>query len=449
MNWDTVILIALKILAVLALVLLNGFFVAAELAMVRIRDSQLASLAAKGNRRAKTARHILSHIDVYIGATQFGITMVSLGLGMAVEPVFHDLLQPLFDLLGVASESLRHRIALGVGFFTNCYLLIVAGELVPKAVAIRRTLRAALWTASPLVWFYQLSYPFIWLLNRSSQLILKWMGIGADELHGAQSEEELRIILAAAQGSPDRRNLILNALDLRHRTAREVMRPRNDVTVFDSAATLAECLAIAEKTRYSRFPICDDGDPDKARGVIHIKDLYAFRDRARTAADLLPVARKLICVPETARLEKLLKRFLEKKSHFAFVVDEFGGTLGIVTLENVIEALVGQIQDEFDVEATQFIRRGENVWEVSGMLPLHDLEHIIGPVAHDESVATASGWVTQRLGGFPKTGDAFVAGDYELRVEEMDGLRVAKLKITKRKAAEGDVTILRREPPKP
>jgi CBS domain containing-hemolysin-like protein len=432
MNWQAVILIALKILAVLVLVLLNGFFVAAELAMVRIRDSQLAALAAKGNRRAKAARHILAHIDAYIGATQFGITMVSLGLGVAVEPVFHDLLEPLFNLTGIASEPLRHDIALGVGFFTNCYLLIVAGELVPKAVAIRRTLPAALWTASPLIWFYRLSYPFIWLLNRSSQLILKWLGIGADEQHGAQSEEELRMILAAAQSSPGRRNLILNALDLRHRTAREVMRPRNEVTVFDSAATIAECIAVAEKTRYSRFPICDDGDPDKARGVIHIKNLYALRDKARTAADLLRLAQKLICVPETARLEKLLARFLEKKSHFAFVVDEFGGTLGIVTLENVMEALVGQIQDEFDAEATQFVRRSENVWEVSGTLPLHDLENIIGHVTHDESIATASGWVTQQLGGFPKAGDSFVVGDYELRVEEMDGPRVARLKISKR-----------------
>jgi CBS domain containing-hemolysin-like protein len=448
-NWDTAILIALKILAVLVLVLLNAFFVVAELAMVRIRDSQLASLAATGNRRAKMARHILAHIDVYIGATQFGITMVSLGLGMAVEPVFHDLLEPVFDLVGVTSEALRHDIALGTGFFTNCYLLIVAGELVPKAVAIRRTLPAALLTASPLVWFYRLAYPFIWLLNRSSQLILKWLGIGADELHGAQSEEELRVVLAAAQGSPARRNLILNALDLRQRTAREVMRPRNEVTVFDTNATIAECIAIAEKTRYSRFPICDDDDPDKARGMIHIKDLYAFREKAKTAADLLPLARRLICVPETARLEKLLQRFLEKKSHFAFVVDEFGGMLGIVTMENAIEALVGQIQDEFDVEVTQFIRRSENIWEVSGTLPLHDLEKIIGNVTHDESVATASGWVTQRLGGFPKTGDVFAAGDYELHVEEMDGLRVAKLKITQLKFSEGATTILRREPQKP
>ncbi|HEX9048481.1 MAG TPA: hemolysin family protein [Verrucomicrobiae bacterium] len=448
MNSHVFILVALKILAVVLLVLMNGFFVAAELAIVRIRDSQLAALVAKGNRRARTARHLLAHIDAYIGATQFGITLASLGLGMAVEPVFNDLLEPVFKLTGVVSETVRHNVALGVGFFINCYLLIVAGELVPKAVVIRRTLNAALFTASPLVWFYRLSFPFIWLLNRSSQLILKWLGIGADELHGGQSEEELRVILGAAQSSPDRRNLMLNALDLRHRTVREVMRPRNEVTLLDAGATVAECIAIAEKTRYSRFPICDDGDPDKARGVIHIKDLYAFRDRAKTAADLLPLARKLICVPETARLEKLLHRFLEKKSHFALVVDEFGGTLGIVTLENTLEALVGQIQDEFDAEATQFVRRSENVWEVSGTLPLHDLENIIGPVQHDGGVATASGFVTQRLGGFPKSGDKFVTGDYELFVEEMDGLRVARLKITKLKASEGTTVMFRREPPK-
>lgn len=448
MNEGSIISVVLKIVAVLALVLMNAFFVAAELAMVRIRDSQLAPLVAKRNRRARTARHVIEHIDAYIGATQFGITLASLGLGMAVEPVFNDLLRPVFALAGITSEPLQRNIAIGVGFFVNCYLLIVAGELVPKAVVIRRTLPAALLTARPLTWFYRISFPFIWLLNRSSQLVLQWLGIEADELHGIQSEEELRVVLGAAQGSADRRNLILNALDLRHRTAREVMRPRNEVTVFDSSATMTECLAIAEKTRYSRFPICTDGDPDKARGVVHIKDLYAFRDRAKTAAELLPLSRKLICVPETARLERLLQRFLEKKSHFAFVVDEFGGTLGIVTLENVIEAIVGQIQDEFDAEATQFIRRSENVWEVSGTLPLHDLEAIIGPVQHDEAVATASGWVTQRLGGFPKTGDKFASGDYELQVEEMDGLRVARLKITQLRSTEGQTTISRREPQK-
>ncbi len=432
MNWNIPISVALKILAVLALVLLNAFFVAAELALVRIRDSQLAPLAAKGNRRAQTARHIIAHIDSYISATQLGITLVSIGLGVAVEPVFRDLLNPLFAMVGITSEEMEHNVALGVGFFVNCFLLIVAGELVPKAIAIRRTLQTALWVATPLNLFYRVSYPFIWLLHWSSQKIVRQLGIAVDGSQSGQSEEELRVVLAAAQGSADRRNLILNALDLRHRTAREVMRPRNEITAFDSTAPIADCIALAEKTRYSRFPICDDGDLDKARGVIHIKDLYALRDKARTAADLLPVARKLICVPESARLEKLLQRFLEKKSHFALVVDEFGGTLGVVTLENAIEALVGQIQDEFDSEKLELTRSGENVWEAAGTLALHELEKIIGPVLHDETVATVSGWVTQKLGGFPKVGDTFAADGFDLRVEEMDGPRVARLKISKR-----------------
>jgi CBS domain containing-hemolysin-like protein len=224
----------------------------------------------------------------------------------------------------------------------------------------------------------------------------------------------------------------LNAIDLRHRTAREVMRPRHEITAFNTEATIAECLALAEKTRYSRFPICEGGDLDKTPGVVHIKDLYALRDKARTAAELLPAARKLIYVPETARLEKMLQLFLERKSHIAVIVDEYGGTLGIVTLENVLEALVGQIQDEFDSEKSELVRVSGNVWEAAGTLPLHDLEKIIGTIEHDESIATASGWLTQRLGGFPKAGDTLTVGVCELRVEEMDGRRVARLKLTRR-----------------
>ena len=165
MSENSFLWITLKILAVLALVLMNAFFVTAELAMVRIRDTQLAALPAKRSRRARRARHILTHIDAYIGATQFGITLASLGTGMAVEPVFNGILGPLFHLLAIKSISLQHHIALGVGFFTNCYLLIVAGELVPKAIAIRRTLPAALLTATPLFWFDRISFPFIWLLQ--------------------------------------------------------------------------------------------------------------------------------------------------------------------------------------------------------------------------------------------------------------------------------------------
>jgi len=350
--------------------------------------------------------------------------------------MFRDLLNPLFGLLHVGSEHARRAITISVGFFVNCYLLIVVGELVPKAIAIRRTLETALWTASPLNWFYHCSFPFIWLLLQSSQFVVRQLGFSAEELRAVHSEEELRLMLTSAPGAAAGRNIILNALDLRHRIAREVMRPRHEITAFNTGAGCAECLALAEKTRYSRFPLCAGGDLDQTRGIVHIKDLYALRDKARTAADLLPVARPLIYVPETARLEKLLHLFLERKLHMAIVVDEYGGTVGIVTLENVLESLVGQIQDEFDQEKSELTVVGENVWEAAGTLPLHELEKIIGATRHEEVVATASGWMTQKLGGFPKAGDVLTMGACELRVEEMDGPRVTRLKITRRAGVE-------------
>ena len=425
--------IALKILAVLALVLLNGFFVAAEFSLVRIRETQLDTLVTKGWRRAKMARHIVRNLNSYLSATQLGITMVSLGLGYLGEPIFSSLLTPVFGWFGMDSSEWIKTISFIVGFSVLTFLSVVAGELAPKWLTIQKPLPIALWSAYPLHWFYIALYPFNRLLNRAARFLLERTGISPDaKADGGHSEEELRLVLASAQNTTGGRNIILNALDLRHRVVREVMRPRQEVAAFNSDATVADCLALAERTRYSRFPLCEGGNLDKTHGVVHIKDLYALRDKARTAADLLIAARKLIYVPETARLERLLQLFLERKLHFAFVVDEYGGTLGIVTLENALESLVGQIQDEFDAEEMQLVHTSENVWEVAGTLPLHEMEKIIGTVAHDESVTTASGWLTEKLGGFPKAGNLLMVGNFELRVEEMDGPRVARLKITKR-----------------
>lgn len=432
MTWDAFIIVALKILAVLVLVAVNGFFVAAEFALVRIRETQLDALAAKGWRNARLAQHIVRNLNAYLSAAQLGITLASLGLGWIGEPVFMTLLEPVFGWLRVESVELQHVLAFVIGISAITFLHITAGEQAPKLLAIHKPLPTALWIAYPLRWFYQLSYPFVVILNYSSRWLLRRVGLDADaESEHAYSEEELRLVLATAKGPAERRDLFLNALDLRHRTAREAMRPRNEITAFNSTAPLADCLALAEKTRYSRFPVCEDGDLDRTLGVVHIKDLYALRDKARTAADLLPLARKLIYVPETASLDKLLRRFLDRKSHFAVVVDEFGGTVGVVTLENALEALVGQIQDEFDTEKSELVRLGENVWEAAGTLALHELEKIIGPVPHGENTTTASGWVTEKRGGFPRPGDCVDVGDFELRVEEMDGPRVGKLKVTR------------------
>jgi CBS domain containing-hemolysin-like protein len=436
MNPHDVILVGFKILAVLALVLMNGFFVAAEFALVKVRDTQLTLLVRQGHRRAKVAELILRRLDTFLSAAQLGITMASLGLGWIGEPVFTALLQPVFGWLNVESMEVQHVLAFVIGFTAITFLHISAGEQAPKWLAIQKPLPTTLWVAYPMLWFYRLSYPLVLVLNGASRWLLRQAGLetaaGTERVY---SENELRLLLDAAQKNRSDaligRNIMLNALDLRHRIAREVMRPRQEIVAFNTGATMADCLALAEKTRYSRFPICENGDLDKTRGVVHIKDLYALRDRAKKAADLLPAARKLIYAPATAGLEKLLRLFLERQLHFAVIVDEYGGTLGIVTLENVLEALVGQIQDEFDQEEIQFVRQDGHSWEVAGTLPLHELVTIIGAVDHDESVATASGWVTQKLGGFPNAGDSLTVGNFELRVEEMDGPRVARLKIIK------------------
>ena len=443
MNSDALASNALHLLSILGIVLVNGFFVAAEFAFVKLRDTQLDALIVAGNRRARLARHILRHLTSYLSATQLGITMASLGLGWLAEPVFLSLLAPALHWLGFASPQLQKSAAFAIGFSVATFLQIVLGELGPKWFALQRALPTALSVAAPLHWFYRASYPFNWLLNRSAQGLLRRAGI---ESSGSplliHSEEELRLMLNQSRAGSTRlgHEIILNALDLSHRIVRNVMRPRMEIAAFNTEASLSECLELAEKSRYSRFPLCEEGDLDKTLGVVHIKDLFALRGQVARGKDLAAVARKLIYVPETTRLEKLLQLFLERKLHFAIVVDEYGGTVGMVTLENVLEELVGQIQDEFDQEKPLLLRRGQDQWEIAGALPLHELAELTGENLSGDDVATTSGWVTQRLGGFPKSGDALTLGPYELRVDRTDGMRVARLTLKRQpeppKAAE-------------
>jgi CBS domain containing-hemolysin-like protein len=435
MNTDALAANALHLLGILAIVLVNGFFVAAEFAFVKLRDTQLDALIVAGNRRARLARHILQHLTSYLSATQLGITMASLGLGWLAQPVFLSLLAPPLEWLGVASPHVQKSAAFAIGFTTATFLQIVLGELGPKWFAIQRALPAALAIAPPLHWFYRASYPFNWVLNHSAQWLLRRVGLepSGSALY-VHSEDELRLMLNQSRAGSTRlgHNIILNALDLSRRIVRNVMRPRMEIAAFNTEASLQECLELAEKTRYSRFPLCEGGDLDKALGVVHIKDLFALRSQAARGQDLASVVRKLIYVPETTRLEKLLHLFLDRKLHFAFVVDEYGGTVGMVTLENVLEELVGQIQDEFDQEKPLLLRRGQDQWEIDGALPLHELAGLVGQNLSAENVATTtSGWVTQRLGGFPKQGDAINLGAYELRVDHTDGMRVARLTLTR------------------
>jgi CBS domain containing-hemolysin-like protein len=436
-TFDEFMVIAVKVLAVLVLAGLNGFFVAAEFALVKVRDSQLAPLAAQGQRRARMARHLVAQLDTYLSAAQLGITLSSLALGWIGEPIFADLLRPVYDALNVASEHTRHTVSFLVGFTVITFLHIVAGEMAPKSLAIRMPVETSLWVAYPFHWFYIAMKPFIHALNYSAQGLLRLVGIEAASEHaGAHSEAELRLMFDANQrhagGSKLGREIVLNALDLRHRVAREVMRPRAEITVLDTQASIAACLEVAEKTRYSRFPLCEAGDLDRTLGVVHIKDLFAMRLKARSGADLAVVARKLVFAPPMARLEGLLQLLLERKLHMAMVVDEYGGTVGLVTFENIIEEVVGQIQDEFDQEKPLLQKLVDEVWDVDGALPLHELEELVGEALAEDEITTASGFVTHRLGGFPKEGDVVNLVAFTLRVEALDGMRVARLRLERR-----------------
>jgi CBS domain containing-hemolysin-like protein len=429
--------IILNLGVVVFLIFLNGFFVAAEFAIVKIRDTQLAPLVARGNKRAQVARRLITNLDAALSATQLGITLASLGLGWVAEPVFEKLLTPLTKALGITSPDVRHRLAFGVGFTVITFLHIVTGELTPKWIAIRKPMPVTLWVARPLDLFRKISSPFTWLLKHAALWLLRRTGIQpADESELIHSQEELRLLFAASQeksgGTTLGRAVVLNALDLGRRQAREVMRPRREITFLNTEDSIARCLDIAEKTRFSRFPLCEEGDLERSIGIIHFKDLFAMRMKARSGADLAVAARKLIYVPPTCRLEKLLQLFLDRKSHLCFVVDEYGGTLGLISLENILEELVGQIQDEFDQEKPLLQQKAPDTWEIQGSLPLHELSEILGePLEEEAEITTTSGYVTQKSGGFPKVGDTMQIGGFELRVDEMDGPTVSKLTLRK------------------
>ena len=433
--------VAGKGVAAVVIVALNAFFVAAEFALVRVRDTQLQPLAEAGSRRAILARHIIRHIDAYLSTSQLGITLCGLGMGALVEPLFSELLEPVFAAAGVASLETRRTGAFVVGFLVNSFLLIAIGEIAPKSLALRRSVPISLVVSHPLWLIYWAFFPFIWMLNSTAQWALTKIGIGApSEADHAHSDEELRLMIQATprkgHESTLGRDVVLNALELRRRQAREVMQPRPEVVVFSTEDSVDDCVKLAEETRYSRFPLCEDGDLDRTVGVVHIKDLYSHRERARTAAELKAHARPVIYIPEQARLERVLQFLLERKLHLALVVDEYGGTVGLVTLENILEELVGQIQDEFDQERPLTVLIDGNTWDVAGNLPLHDLGHLVGESLQHPGVSSASGWLTQRLGGFPKEGDTVPVGGFVIRVEETRGARVTRLRVVRNTASE-------------
>jgi len=423
----------------LILLALNGFFVAAEFAIVRVRGTQLESLAVEGSRRGRLAVHIIEHIDSYLSACQVGITAASLGLGWVGEPAVAALIAPLFGWLIAISEPLFHILSFGIAFALITYLHIVVAEQAPKYFAIQRALATALWLAYPLHVFYRIAYPFIWFVNTSANNILRWIGIpvGPGQVADAFSDEELRMLVVASakQGKLDEseRVIVGNALSFADTLVRQVMVPRTEIIAVPEELDLAGLVAMARQHRLSRFPVYRD-DLDHIVGVVHVKDLVGVDRASRAKAH--DVMRKVPAIPETLRLDQALAEFRRQHAQLAIVIDEYGGTAGLVTLEDVLEQLVGEVSDEFEKDAAPPIREeAPGTYVVDGLVALAELRERLHLELPDEPYDTVGGMVFGRLGRLAQVGDSVEVDGYRFQVSGVDGRRVAQVRIQRPKSA--------------
>jgi len=419
-----------KIGVVFLLVLLNGFFVAAEFAIVKVRGTQIESLVKSGSEGAGIAKHVISHLDTYLSACQLGITLTSLGLGWVGEPFVARLIDPALSSLGITQPGLVTTISFSMAFAVITFLHIVLGELAPKSLAIQRAQQTTLLVSRPLHTFFVVFSPFIRILNASANFFLRLVGLGAvSDGDMAHSEEELRLLLGARPSmSSTGRNILLRAMELRHRTVREVMVPRTSIVFLSTDRTLEENLTTAVENQFTRYPLCE-GNLENVLGMIHIKDLFKVRTSKEPGTTLLEIKREMLFVPETMPLERILNTFLARRVLMAIAVDEYGGTAGLVTLENVIEELVGEIRDEFDIEGLDVHRINDNEYVVDGAMPLHVFSRMFDIVPESKEVVTVSGYVIHRVGRVPERGTVLSMGQWSATIEAVEGKKVKTLRL--------------------
>jgi CBS domain containing-hemolysin-like protein len=422
--------VVLNILAVLLLVALNGFFVAAEFAIVKVRATQIEPLARSGLRRARTAEHVIKNLDTYLSASQLGITMTSLGLGWIGEPAVARMIEPVLSLAGVTSPAVVSTVAFAFGFTFITTLHIILGEQAPKWLAIQRAQKTTLLVSPSLHLFYSVFRPFIWVLNAGANYFVRLVGIepgGESEL--VHSEEELRVFLSKGRvGSAVSKAISLRAMELKERTVREVMVPRPAIVFLTTEKSLEDNISAALEQQFTRYPLCE-GAIDNVAGMIHLKDLFRLKGEHAPGTKLLDIKREILFVPETTALEKLLNLFLSKRILMAIAVDEYGGTAGLITLENVLEELVGEIDDEFDSHTLMVQKIAADEFMVDGSMPLHDFARVFDMKPDTRDVVTVSGYAIQLLGRVPEKGASLRIEGWMGLIEAVEGRRVRTLRL--------------------
>jgi CBS domain containing-hemolysin-like protein len=434
-------LLIFNLVLFVALIAVSGFFVATEFAIVKVRSSRIDQLVAEGKSGALAAKKVTSHLDDYLSACQLGITVTSLGLGWLGEPTIERLLHPLFEKLHL-NPSLSGLLSFAIAFGGVTFLHVVVGELAPKTLAIQKAEAVTLAVSRPMIWFYKVMFPFIWVLNHSARTVAGLFGLKpASETEIAHSEEELRILLSESlQGGEINQSeykYVNNIFEFDERIAKEIMVPRTEIVCFDIHDSLETIKNVIRKEKYTRYPVVD-GDKDNVLGMINIKEILTEnlrRSDFEKEFDLRPLVKPVIRVIETIPIHDLLVKMQKERIHMAILLDEYGGTSGLVTVEDILEEIVGEIRDEFDADEVADIRMiGDDHYILSSKVLIEEVNDLLGIHLSEEEVDTIGGWfLAQNIDA--KLGDEIKAEGFSFKVKEIEGHHILFLEVKKIKEA--------------
>jgi CBS domain containing-hemolysin-like protein len=421
------------ILGTLALILANAFFVASEFAMVKIRPTRLEQLVKEGHVRARLALRISQRLDAYLSANQLGITLASLALGWMGEPAIADLVTPLFAFLGEGARISAHGVGLVIAFFVITSLHTILGELAPKSLAIQKTEQIALLTAVPLHVFYVMMWPIIWVLNTSANGVVRIFGLApAREQESKHTSEELRLLLTQRPAGFDAelRRMLVRIFDLRRRTARHVMTLRADAITLTADMSIAESVAIAGEAGYSRYVVLD-AVGTKVLGYVHLRDLFNVLSGRRKARRVAELMREPLFTRESTSVERLRREMQARQTPLSVITASSGEFVGVVTMEDLLEEIVGEIRDENDVELPPIHERGGGVLDVDGRLLLEDLERETGIklLPEQREVETLGGYVLARLKRPPGPEEHVDVEGYTIIPIDVVGRRIRRVRL--------------------
>ncbi|EEK83202.1 hypothetical protein bthur0001_31270 [Bacillus thuringiensis serovar tochigiensis BGSC 4Y1] len=418
------------------LIAFTGFFVAAEFAIVKVRSSRIDQLVAEGKRGALAAKKVTTNLDEYLSACQLGITVTAMGLGWLGEPTIEKLLHPLFEKWNL-NPSISSVLTFGLAFMIMTYLHVVVGELAPKTMAIQKAERVTLLLAGPLMMFYKVMYPFIWVLNGSARVVTGLFGLKpASEHEVAHTEEELRLILSDSYESGEinqaEYKYVNNIFEFDNRIAKEIMVPRTEIVGFYLEDSVEEHMKVIQNERYTRYPIFGE-DKDDIIGMVNVKDFFIryMTEDQKDLSSIRSYMRPIIEVMETTPIHDLLLQMQKKRIPMAVLYDEYGGTAGIVTLEDILEEIVGEIRDEYDEDEAPPIQHvNEQHIIVDGKVLISEVKDLFGLHIEEDDVDTIGGWIMMQNHEIEE-GQHVEAEGYEFKVLEKDAYQIKRVEIRK------------------